>query len=47
MIGSSKINFPSNPIISEELKDFFSLILNSDPKERIKAKDIKKHKWLN
>lgn len=46
MIANQEINFPKIPVISDNLKDFFSKILNKDPEKRIKATDIKNHPWL-
>ncbi len=46
LIGSEDIIYPDYPIISQQLKDFFSEILNRDPEKRITVQGIKKHEWL-
>lgn len=46
MIGTKEIEFPETPQISNDLKDFFSKILNRDPAQRIKVEEIKNHVWL-
>ncbi len=46
LIANKEIEYPEFPKISNEMKDFFKLILCKDPQKRIKAEEIKNHKWL-
>lgn len=38
-------SFPANVALSPEVKDFVGQIFVKDPKDRIKAAEMRKHPW--
>lgn len=45
-IQNDSVQFPDQPVVSEELKDLIRKMLHKDPSQRLKLWQVKEHPWV-